>query len=185
LLSTKILLISVYNCYYNEWYHISFWNIYFTWIRSIHLQALLLTFSGHLSSPLIFSGVRVARPLVFCVMFCRSLFVPLVVLLKQIYTSWNSIQIVRMLRILTIIYFRHGIHWWRYEKFEDTKGVIRSRKSKKERQRNDQKICFKRTTRVRAMVSRTTFRKYFSISWRSFSLAEETGDNHIHATSNW
>jgi chaperone required for assembly of F1-ATPase len=52
-----------------------------------------------------------------------------------------------MLTIRTIIYFRHGIHWWRYEKFEDTKGVIRSRKSKKERQRNDQKICFKRTTR--------------------------------------
>ena len=52
-----------------------------------------------------------------------------------------------MLTIRIIIYFLHGIHWWRYEKFEDTKGVIRSRKSKKERQRNGQQICFKRTTR--------------------------------------
>jgi hypothetical protein len=50
-----------------------------------HLQALLLTLSGYLSSLPISSGVRVTRPLVFCVMFCRSLFVPLVVLLKQIF----------------------------------------------------------------------------------------------------
>ena len=32
-----------------------------------------LTFPEHLSSPPIFSGIRVARSLVFCVMFCRSL----------------------------------------------------------------------------------------------------------------
>ena len=35
----------------------------------------LLTFPDHLSSPQVFSGVRVARSLVLCVMFCRSLFV--------------------------------------------------------------------------------------------------------------
>jgi hypothetical protein len=35
----------------------------------------LLTFPDHLSSSQVFSGVRVARSLVLCVMFCRSLFV--------------------------------------------------------------------------------------------------------------
>ena len=35
----------------------------------------LLTLPGHASSPPVFSGVRVARSLVFCVMFCRLLFV--------------------------------------------------------------------------------------------------------------
>ena len=35
----------------------------------------LLTFPDHMSSSQVFSGVRVARSLVLCVMFCRSLFV--------------------------------------------------------------------------------------------------------------
>ena len=35
----------------------------------------LLTLQEHLSSPPVFSGVRVTRSLVLCVMFCRSLFV--------------------------------------------------------------------------------------------------------------
>jgi hypothetical protein len=34
-----------------------------------------LTLSGHPSSPPVFIGLRVAQSLVFCVMFCRSLFV--------------------------------------------------------------------------------------------------------------
>jgi hypothetical protein len=35
----------------------------------------LFTLPGHLSSPLVFSGVGVTRSLIFCVAFCRSLFV--------------------------------------------------------------------------------------------------------------
>jgi hypothetical protein len=35
----------------------------------------LLTLTEHLSLPPVFSGVRVTRSLVLCVMFCRSLFV--------------------------------------------------------------------------------------------------------------
>ena len=35
----------------------------------------LLTLPEHLCSPLVFSGVHVAQSLVFCVVFCRSLFV--------------------------------------------------------------------------------------------------------------
>jgi hypothetical protein len=35
----------------------------------------LLTLPEYLSSPPVFSGVRVTRSLVFCVVFCRSLFV--------------------------------------------------------------------------------------------------------------
>jgi len=37
----------------------------------------LLTSPVHLSSPPVFSGVRLSRSLVFCVVFCRWLFVPL------------------------------------------------------------------------------------------------------------
>jgi hypothetical protein len=37
----------------------------------------LLTLLKHLSSLPVFSGVRVTRSLVLCVVFCRSLFVPL------------------------------------------------------------------------------------------------------------
>ena len=35
----------------------------------------LLTIPEHLRSTPVFSGIRVARSLVFCVMFCRSLFI--------------------------------------------------------------------------------------------------------------
>ena len=35
----------------------------------------LLTIPEHLRSPPVFSGIHVARSLVFCVMFCRSLFI--------------------------------------------------------------------------------------------------------------
>jgi hypothetical protein len=34
----------------------------------------LLTLPEHASSPPVFSGVRVAQPLVFCEVFCKSLF---------------------------------------------------------------------------------------------------------------
>jgi hypothetical protein len=34
-----------------------------------------MTLPEHLSSPPVFSGVRVAHSLVFCVVFCRSVFV--------------------------------------------------------------------------------------------------------------
>jgi hypothetical protein len=43
--------------------------------RVPHVERELLTLPEHLNSPLVFSGVRVARSFVFCVMFCRSLFV--------------------------------------------------------------------------------------------------------------
>ena len=40
-----------------------------------HVEQELMTLPEHLSSHPVFGGVRVARFLVFCVMFCRSLFV--------------------------------------------------------------------------------------------------------------
>ena len=40
-----------------------------------HVEQELHTLPAHPSSPSVFSGVRVARSVVFCVMFCRSLFV--------------------------------------------------------------------------------------------------------------
>jgi len=40
-----------------------------------HVEQELLTLQEHLSSPQIFSGDHVTQSLVFCVMFCRALFV--------------------------------------------------------------------------------------------------------------
>ena len=45
------------------------------WVPLVEQE--LLTLPEHLSSPPVFSGVRVTRSLVLCVMFCRSLFVRL------------------------------------------------------------------------------------------------------------
>ena len=39
-----------------------------------HVEQELFTLPEHLSSPADFSGIRYARSLVFCVMFCRQLF---------------------------------------------------------------------------------------------------------------
>jgi len=40
-----------------------------------HVEQELLTIPEHLSSPPVFSDVRVARSLIFCVVICRWLFV--------------------------------------------------------------------------------------------------------------
>ena len=44
-----------------------------TW-RVQRMEQELPTLPEHLSSPAVFSGIRVARTFVFCAMFCRSLF---------------------------------------------------------------------------------------------------------------
>jgi hypothetical protein len=72
----------------------------------------LLTLPEHLSSPRIFSGVRVTLSLVLCVMFGRSLFVLLsfsfghCVVCPSIYGFWLSLRYLQTLRIL-ILYMRH------------------------------------------------------------------------------
>ena len=43
--------------------------------RLPHVEQELPTLPEHLSLPPVFSGVRLARSLAFCVVFCRSLFV--------------------------------------------------------------------------------------------------------------
>jgi hypothetical protein len=50
----------------------------------------LLTFSEHLLSPQVFNWVHAALSLVFCVVFCRSLFVPftLTILLSVVFRSY-------------------------------------------------------------------------------------------------
>jgi hypothetical protein len=60
--------------------------------RVPHEEQELPTLPEHQSSPPVFSGVRVSRSLVFCVVFCRSLFVPLssghYVVCPSIYGLW-------------------------------------------------------------------------------------------------
>ena len=50
-------------------------------------RAELLTLPEHLSSPPVFSGVRVTRSLILCVISCRSLFVPFILFLLAIVLS--------------------------------------------------------------------------------------------------
>ena len=75
----------------------------------------LVILAVHLISPPAFHGVRVVQSLTFCVVSCRSLLLQIIVL--------SVLQ----------------------EEFEDTKGVIRNRVSKKNRQHNGQKKKDKRT----------------------------------------
>jgi len=46
------------------------------------MEEELLTLPEHLSSSPVFSGVRITQSLVLCVMFCRSLFVLLAIVLS-------------------------------------------------------------------------------------------------------
>ena len=58
--------------YYQAWHLLFYYRL--TW-RVPLMEKKLLILLEHLSSPLVFSGVRVTRSLVLCVCFCRSLFV--------------------------------------------------------------------------------------------------------------
>jgi hypothetical protein len=49
------------------------------------MQKELLTLPEHQSSPAMFSGVRVARSLIFCVVLCRSLHVMLSFFIWSLY----------------------------------------------------------------------------------------------------
>ena len=69
------------------------------------IVSTLLTLPEHLSSPLGFSGVRVTRSLVLCVMFCRSLFVFLFFFLLAIVLSVLLLLaiVLSVLLLLTIV----------------------------------------------------------------------------------
>jgi len=53
--------------------------------RMVHVEQELLTLSENMNSPQVFSGVRVALSLVFCVMFCNSVFVLLFFFFRPLY----------------------------------------------------------------------------------------------------
>jgi hypothetical protein len=63
------VFINVYWCATRFWCHLTVTR------RVTIVDHELLTLPEHLWSPQVFCGVRVARSLVFCVVFCRSLFV--------------------------------------------------------------------------------------------------------------
>ena len=72
-----------------------YWCLHIRWCscpltvtrRLSHVKQELLTLSEHMSSSSIFSRVRVAQSLVFCVVFCRSLFCSFVIFLFAITLS--------------------------------------------------------------------------------------------------
>ena len=70
-----------YLCYvYFKWYSC---RLTVAW-RVSHVEQELLAIPEHLSSTPVFSGIRVARSLVFYVMLCRSLFVLLAIVLSAL-----------------------------------------------------------------------------------------------------
>jgi hypothetical protein len=64
--------------------------------RASLVEQEMCTLPEHLSSPAVFSGVRITRSLVLCVMFCRS---PFVLFLFLLYI-FDIIQIKKSLKIL-------------------------------------------------------------------------------------
>jgi hypothetical protein len=85
-----------------------------TW-RVSHMEQELLTLPEHLSSLSVFSGLLVARSLVFCVVFCVSLFVLLsflsrldLRLLITLQTFLNKQHYTK--RTIIIIIFKYLIH---------------------------------------------------------------------------
>jgi len=74
------------------------------------VQQELFTLSEHMSSPSILSRVRFGRSLVFCVVFCRSLFVLFclaILLANSVYGLWLPIWYLQTLNCNYIQFF-----WW-------------------------------------------------------------------------
>jgi hypothetical protein len=113
--STFIYKISLY------WIQIEKSLIVFVFLFFFLFDSLLL--SEHMSSLPVFSGVRVTRSLVLCVMLCRSLFVPLSFLFWPLcclsffgfYRFWlplwefknvNTRNEVKLYRVLVVIHWK-------------------------------------------------------------------------------
>ena len=57
------------------------------YVTGADVEQKLLTLLEHLRLPLVFGGVRVARSLVFCVMFCRSFLLVIVLSILLRFTA--------------------------------------------------------------------------------------------------
>ena len=68
-----VLCVFMRYAHYTKNYSLVYFAIMVT--RRSHVEQELVSLPEHLSSPQVFSGVRVVRSLVFCALFCRSLFV--------------------------------------------------------------------------------------------------------------
>jgi hypothetical protein len=78
--------------------------------RVSHMGQELPTLPEHLSSSLVFRRVRVARSLVYCVMFCWSLFV-IFLLAIELYVLWLPLDIFKtFLTHFTIMVLEVDIH---------------------------------------------------------------------------
>ena len=91
-------------CWINSWHISGFVTKVVWWVPLVEQE--LPTFPEHMSSYPVFSGVFVARSLVFCVLFCRSLFVPLSFFFRPLYCLSFFISAI-VLSVL--LYFGHCI----------------------------------------------------------------------------
>jgi hypothetical protein len=67
------LVVNIFRSFPHSWLIAGFLFRVTRWVPLVEQE--LPTLSEHLNLPPIFSGIHVTRPLVLCVMFCRSLFV--------------------------------------------------------------------------------------------------------------
>ena len=78
--------------------------------RVPHVEQELHALHEHQNSPQVFSGVRDARLLVFCVMFCRSLFVllsrfVLVIVLSPLLRLMTSDYLFGTIKLFLLFYY--------------------------------------------------------------------------------
>jgi hypothetical protein len=94
-------------------------------VVNVFWSFLKLTFgesavAEHLSSPTVFSGVRVARSLVFCAMFWRSLFVhfaiilPFFLLFTSSYYSCGNVKLFLHILVLLQVLFYISVYFYMY-----------------------------------------------------------------------
>ena len=84
--------------------------------RVSHMEQELLTIPEHLSSPPVFRSVRVARSLVFSIVFCRSLFVFLYFFFWPLYCLSLNLRI--LITSLVSSYFSSTLNNWQQKQIQ-------------------------------------------------------------------
>ena len=111
----KIKFINIIHCFSmnNDQHTIQFYfisRIYVLEFASLIIE--LLTLSEHMSSLPVFSGVRVTRSLVLCVMLCRSLFVPL----SFLFWPLCCLSFFGFYRFWLPLWYLQTLHNWMFSK---------------------------------------------------------------------
>jgi hypothetical protein len=145
----------------------------------------LPTLPEYLSSPPLLSEVRVARSLVFCVVFCRSLFVPL----SLVFLPWCCLSVFELRILITHLVSSNSSFdvqlslekrkynfciVFLYLKFMYTYIIRSNNVSLKHQMLLLSRSAGFISMYFKDMVFNATFNKFSAISWWSVLLVEET-----------